>query len=169
MKTKLSKVETEALQLIKAHTGCKSQHAVALFADLSHLMDKAGGIQKFSSSSANDDGDTDDKLTFAIDYDDTWTAAPRLMADFVDELKDAGHKCVCITGREKDTDDKELENSIGKYMQIIYAKGKPKAQVARTEKITVDVWIDDNPESVIRKSNDHTAFSKTSTKTGRFF
>ncbi len=87
-------------------------------------------------------------MLFAIDYDNTWSADPALFKKITNDLKKAGHRCVCITARSKDTDQNLLENSIGKHMKIYYANGEAKKKYAEKKGLSVHIWIDDNPGNI---------------------
>lgn len=96
-------------------------------------------------------------MLIAIDYDKTWTADPELFESFVRDLKKAGHQCICITSRDEDTPDNKLANSIGKYMKIVYAAGQSKRRAAEKARYTVNIWIDDTPESITRQAGNEFA------------
>jgi len=87
-------------------------------------------------------------MIISIDYDGTWTKSPQLWIDFVNNGKKKRHSFVCITSRSPDTPDKKLKNSIGKHMPIVYAAGNAKSKVAKKKGYSVDVWIDDNPDTI---------------------
>lgn len=91
-------------------------------------------------------------MLIAIDYDKTWTADPALFKKFVKNLVDSGHKCICVTSRTSDTPDNELANSIGKYMPVVYAGNASKRKAAERKRYFVNIWIDDNPETVTRQN-----------------
>lgn len=87
-------------------------------------------------------------MNICLDYDDTYTKDPEGWNQFVEAFKKKGHQFYCITQRGKDTKDKQLENSIGQYMDIIYTAGSCKRKAAGRRNILIQVWIDDQPESI---------------------
>ncbi|WP_020396618.1 hypothetical protein [Thiolinea disciformis] len=87
-------------------------------------------------------------MLIAFDFDGTWTADPATFKAIAEQCQQAGHSCVCITQRAKDDDQQTLENSIGTVMPILYAAGKPKRTVAQEHGLTVDVWLDNQPETI---------------------
>jgi hypothetical protein len=86
-------------------------------------------------------------VTFGIDFDGTFAAAPALFALFVTFAARDGHQCVLVTQRTRDWGD-EVERICGGVLPIVYAGGMTKREAARRHGWEVDVWIDDNPAAV---------------------
>lgn len=83
-------------------------------------------------------------MRIALDYDGTYTRDPILWADFISSAIGGGHEVVCVTMRH------ESEPVTGMPCEIIYTDRKAKmfhmAKIGRP----VDVWIDDNPQWLVR-------------------
>lgn len=84
-------------------------------------------------------------MRIALDYDGTYTQDPILWMNFIASSIDRGHEVVCVTMRHQKT---EAVN--GMPCEVIYTDRKAKmfhmAQIGRP----VDVWIDDNPQWLVR-------------------
>ena len=156
-----------ALQVIKFHTKLDTAGAEALFNDLQKLAGEnaqtleVGNADNYFSSANQATGKRGfryeqykkNNLLVAIDYDDTWTRQTKIWKQLVANIKRQGGSCICVTSRHKDTNDGELTNSIGKHMTILYAKGKPKEKVAKEKGYSVDIWIDNKPETINKGSS----------------
>lgn len=83
-------------------------------------------------------------MRIALDHDGTYTQDPILWANFISDAIGRGHEVVCVTMRN------ESEPVQGMPCEIIYTDRKAKmfhmAQLGRP----VDVWIDDNPQWLVR-------------------
>ena len=91
--------------------------------------------------------------TFAIDYDETFTSAPELWAMFIREAKHLRNKVYCVTSR-RETDESvdqmnEVFSRLGCQMLIVFTSHSPKQYAMQQRGIKVDVWIDDDPKSII--------------------
>ena len=88
-------------------------------------------------------------MIIAIDYDNTYTAAPDLWNQTIKLFQDAGHTIICVTARD-DTPvmAQPVLDSIGKLVPVIFANGRWKRDVAKRNGYKVDVWIDDMPEMI---------------------
>lgn len=88
-------------------------------------------------------------ITFAIDYDKTYTLDPGAFRAIVCLLKNLGHRCVLVTGRSGDGQwGQEVRDAIGDLMPIVFADGSWKATAAERAGYKIDVWIDDMPEGI---------------------
>jgi len=85
-------------------------------------------------------------MIIALDYDGTYAVDPVFWNKFILDAEDAGHKVICVTGRD-DREDfaKPVLASIGKLCQVIFAGSKWKSDAAKEAGWKVDVWIDDMP------------------------
>jgi acid phosphatase class B len=86
-------------------------------------------------------------MILAIDYDNTYTAAPELWEQVIKLFQDAGHTVICITGRTDNMAQPVLD-TIGKLVPVIFAGKDWKRDAAKKHGYKVDVWIDDVPEMV---------------------
>jgi len=94
-------------------------------------------------------------MVIALDYDGTWTVDPKFWRAFVHMAINAGHTVIMVTQRCRAYPEqvKEVEDEIDKLIPIIFA-GDPmlpmsKSLAAKISDRHVDIWIDDNPQSVI--------------------
>lgn len=85
-------------------------------------------------------------LVFALDYDDTYTAAPEVFKGFVSLLKMVGHEVCFVTYRHAlygNNDDICCDaESLG--IEIVFTNGRQKEHVFKA-----DIWIDDRPETIV--------------------
>lgn len=79
---------------------------------------------------------------FAIDYDRTYTAAPTVWDTFIYAARIAGHRVLICTGRA--FAPTELRQDI----EVYCTAGQAKRDFLRDLGIAVNVWIDDDPESI---------------------
>ena len=86
-------------------------------------------------------------MIIAIDYDNTYTAAPELWNRMISMFSDAGHTIICITGRTENMAQPVMD-SIGKLIPVIFAGNDWKRDAAIKRGYKVDVFIDDMPEMV---------------------
>lgn len=84
-------------------------------------------------------------MLIALDYDFTFTMDPPFWRAFLDLCEAAGHKVICVTGREEKPDfTREPELCI----PFVLAAGEPKFRAAMRAGYAVDIWIDDAPGSI---------------------
>ncbi len=95
-------------------------------------------------------------LTIAIDYDDTWTAAPELFRKFHrDALAMPGIRIFVVSSRHCDCDMHtvcenhcDIHEATGRT--AILTSGSAKKWFMNQRGIKVDIWIDDCPESILQ-------------------
>ena len=93
--------------------------------------------------------------TFALDYDDTFTADPSLWASVVRMAKDrSGHRFIMVTARRETEENIEQINADldhwGCQMPIVFTALASKLDTVAKRGIKIDIWIDDDPESLVR-------------------
>ena len=81
--------------------------------------------------------------TFAIDYDGTYAAEPALWGQFIEAARLAGHRVLICTGRAF------APVILPNDLEVHCAAGQAKRDYLADLGISVDVWIDDDPASVI--------------------
>ena len=88
-------------------------------------------------------------LTFAIDYDDTFSADPELWREFVKIAtgRRFGHRGVLVTNRTEDMGN-DVRAEVGDLMPIVFAGVFSKRSMAGLAGYSVDIWIDDSPELI---------------------
>lgn len=91
-------------------------------------------------------------MIIALDYDGTYTLDPESWNKMILNFEEAGHKVICVTGRD-DREDfaRPVLDSIGKYCQVIFAGKEWKRDAVAAAGFKVDVWIDDMPESISKQ------------------
>ena len=93
-------------------------------------------------------------LTIGMDYDGTFTADPKLWSTFVANAKGAGHRVVMITARrdtEENNDDiNAMMDHWGCQMPIVFSSLGSKLYAVEKRGIKIDIWIDDDPEKLVR-------------------
>lgn len=83
----------------------------------------------------------------ALDFDETYTAAPELWDAFVNEALSRKHRVVFCTYRHAEWRNGDIEEAAAKLgIPIVYTNGSQKA----TE-CYADIWIDDAPETIPTK------------------
>jgi hypothetical protein len=88
-------------------------------------------------------------LTFALDFDHTFTACPDLWARFVNDAEANGHRVFIVTARPDDDENREQVRSMlkafGLTLPQIYTEWCSKLHVMKQREIKVDIWIEDDP------------------------
>lgn len=86
-------------------------------------------------------------ITFAFDYDETWTLDPIAFAMMAEGLRDLGHRVLLVTARA--TGHAEVLDACELYVdRVIFTPGVPKRVECKRLGERVDVWVDDKPEMV---------------------
>jgi hypothetical protein len=92
-------------------------------------------------------------MNFAIDFDDTITAAPKVIAAMVHAGKARGHKFYCVTARSETEDSVDFINSmLDEYdiqMPIIFTSLGSKLEAVADRGIVIDVWVGDDPRALV--------------------
>lgn len=96
--------------------------------------------------------------SFAVDFDDTFTAAPQLWCAIMRIMRINGHDVYCVTARDNtESNLQEMIQSLPDYVKIVLCSGTPKREFCLSEGIEINVWIDDYPESIVGESSPLTA------------
>ena len=91
----------------------------------------------------------DTSRTLAIDYDNTYTADPVLWQTIITDAIARGHQVVCVSARRATAANRrELETALPAGVRVLLSGGSPKAEFAKANGVTVDIWIDDKPEAI---------------------
>ena len=86
--------------------------------------------------------------TISIDWDDTYTADPKLFQRMIAEMKSAGH-CVGVVTRRHDTEQNRSEIATAEDWDfVVFAGDSNKRAAAESCGVSVDIWIDDNPATI---------------------
>lgn len=81
-------------------------------------------------------------MLIAIDYDKTWTTDPGFWSQFVASARQFGHSVVMVTGRRPSMP----VPIVG--IPVVYTSNEMKRKAATAAGYSVDVWIDDTPETI---------------------
>lgn len=92
--------------------------------------------------------------TFGLDYDGTFTADPVLWSQFVSIARAAGHRFFMVTAR-RDTEENnaQIDADLDHYecqMRVIFTGLASKIYTCEQRGIKIDIWIDDDPTSLVR-------------------
>lgn len=94
------------------------------------------------------------KLTIAIDFDNTLTAAPVMWSMFIRLAKVHGHRVCVVTARRETQENVGL---IDAFMQqhrcvvpLYFTSLGSKLDAMRERGVNVDIWIDDDPERLVK-------------------
>ena len=88
------------------------------------------------------------QLTFAVDYDGTFSRDPIAFKKIIRGLLADGHEVRIVTGRTREhpIEDRHLDRLVG--VPIHYAGPVYKRAYMNAIGVRVDIWIDDDPGSI---------------------
>lgn len=93
-------------------------------------------------------------LIIAIDYDDTFTADPWLWSTFIKNAENRGHRILIVTARRDTEENHDELNAVldhwGCQIPVIFASLGSKLREVEKRGIKVNIWIDDDPEKLVR-------------------
>lgn len=93
-------------------------------------------------------------LTFGIDFDDTIDRCPELWSSFIKDARNRGCKFYLVTARRDTLENEELINALldqfDMQMPIIFSSLGSKLAAVAMRGVHIDVWIDDNPHSIVQ-------------------
>ena len=92
-------------------------------------------------------------LIIAIDFDNTFTAAPLLFSEFIKHAKALGHRCYIVTARRNTVENADIvDGQLDLWdcqCPVIFSNlGSKITEMARRH-IKVDIWIDDDPRKLV--------------------
>ena len=86
--------------------------------------------------------------TFAFDFDNTWTIHP--VKRFAESLREDGHLVIVVTARQETKENLQiLREHVPKGFGIYFTSGESKLSLIERMGIKVDVWIDDDPKTLV--------------------
>lgn len=89
------------------------------------------------------------KTTFAFDFDNTISRDPEIFLKVMGFLRNRGHDVIVVSGRRTDVHPDDLDFLLDAGYKVVYTRHIAKRKwMEEVEKIKVDVWVDDCPESV---------------------
>ena len=86
-------------------------------------------------------------MILAIDYDDTYTRDYPFWQAFIKSSQKRGHTVYCVTWRY---DREPVDPELTELVQVFYTNRKAKRPFMEDKGIAINIWIDDNPESILR-------------------
>jgi hypothetical protein len=89
-------------------------------------------------------------MNISIDFDHTYTQDPQLWQSFIAQALKHGHHVYCVSARHY-WQTTEVYSTIGKQIGIencFLTDRKAKQAFMLAHGITIDVWIDDTPQSI---------------------
>lgn len=92
------------------------------------------------------------KLTFALDYHETYSADPKFWNVFIQLVYLRKDKLLCVSHSTDPDEIEELYKSIGKIIgkdNVVLTDGKAKKPYCDKNCINIDVWIDNIPLHII--------------------
>lgn len=94
------------------------------------------------------------QLTIGMDYDNTFTADPKLWSMFVQKARSLGHRVIIVTARQNTEENNDDINAMLDHwscqMPIIFSSLGSKLHAVEKRGIDIDIWIDDDPVSLVR-------------------
>lgn len=89
-------------------------------------------------------------MRIAIDYDDTYTLNPKMWDQAINLFMLNGFSVIMVTAR-RDTEEnrEELEKASQGRWRCYFTNLGSKTDFIRRRGMKVDVWIDDDPESLV--------------------
>jgi hypothetical protein len=94
-------------------------------------------------------------MTVSVDFDRTFSADPQMWGEFARKAVADGNTVVMIS-RRPESDREEVIASLGDYAEsfsrvLLVGGDKLKADAADAAGISVDVWVDDSPQTITDK------------------
>lgn len=84
-------------------------------------------------------------MNIALDYDETYTAAPDMFRVLVGLMKQFGHTVTFVTYRDGRHPNHDISADAQELdIDIVFTAGKQKQHV-----FDADIWIDDNPSTIV--------------------
>lgn len=84
-------------------------------------------------------------MKIALDYDETFTAAPVLWRIFIKMCKEYGHDIRFVTYRDSRFSNEDIcADAYDCGVEIIFTGGRQKQHIYEA-----DIWIDDSPETIV--------------------
>ena len=93
-------------------------------------------------------------MNIALDFDRTYTLNPEFWDDFITKCQAEGHDIRMVTVRDDRYDRTAMIAEMETVLPVIYTRGVGKRWWVGhfAEGWSVDVWVDDKPESITENS-----------------
>jgi len=89
----------------------------------------------------------------AFDYDDTISSAPLTFLEVMLQFEKIGWQCVVVTYRQPDCSPEDLDFLREKGYKVYFTGQIGKEAFMLAEGVSVDIWVDDSPQTVIQSYN----------------
>lgn len=86
-------------------------------------------------------------MKIALDYDETFTADPKLWLKFINDCQLRGHEIMVVTYRDVGI---PVEDEMP--IDVYYTAYRSKRDYMSSLGIHIDIWIDDSPEAIVSDS-----------------
>lgn len=96
-------------------------------------------------------------MNIGLDFDDTYTRDPRAWNVFINLFRQRGHKVYVVTWRSEDESAEVIRALNGMVDGMFYTNRKAKQPFMFAQGICIDVWIDDNPSSILQDMEHYSA------------
>lgn len=89
------------------------------------------------------------KLTIGVDYDGTITADVHLLRAWMSEAVSRGHRVVVVSSRCDTVQSRQaISGHVPSGVEVYLTNHHPKREHVTAAGVTVDIWVDDKPESI---------------------
>lgn len=94
-------------------------------------------------------------MTFALDFDGTYDQDPVLWDSFIASARRSGHRVVIVTYRNEELDPDPLLDKLRDVLLVplYFTNGVAKKWYMKHFGVPVDVWIDNQPETLFENSS----------------
>lgn len=89
------------------------------------------------------------KKTVSIDYDETFNVDPILFLKIIDLFRKSGFNVICCTVRSNHEREEGFDILENNGVKCYFTNHVQKNEYLKNEGINVDIWIDDDPASII--------------------
>lgn len=93
------------------------------------------------------------RLTIGLDFDETFTADPKLWTAFVQSARAHSHRVIMVTARRETMDNVQIVNDFLDLwkcqMEIVFTNLGSKLEAVKHRGMRIDIWIDDNPTALV--------------------
>ncbi len=91
-------------------------------------------------------------MLLALDFDQCYTLDPFFWDTFIELTGQSGHEIILATYRHEVHDAHPLIDELKTSIPVYFTDGKAKKPYLEALGITVDVWVDDRPLTVLEDS-----------------
>lgn len=88
--------------------------------------------------------------TIAFDFDQTISDHPELFLEIMEKFEMVGWYVIVVTYRLPDCCPEDLDFLKNKGYKVFFTGHQAKHKFMKSKGISVDIWVDDEPETIIR-------------------